>query len=352
MAYNVFLGSGGKSIKTVASVGVTASGQVDNVFIASATEPTTRQNGGSLVDGDQWWDTSTLALSIYVNGGFSLVSVSPDALVSVSDSIGVVSDVDLTTPAGSGQVLRWNGSAFVPGDADISHAGIGSLADVTISGTPTQGQALLWNATGGYWYAADQSVQSVNGLAGVVVLDADDIDDTSTTHKFVSQVEKDQIASAIQPGDNLSQLVNDSSYLTDITNEELGDLSDVSTAGAIVGHGIRYTGSSWSSQTINYTDIAGRPVDVSDLNNDLNFIDATQAPIQTVNGQTGDITVNTTTLGLSNVDNTSDADKPISTQTQAALDLKADLVGGKVPTSQLPALAITEFGQVSTEAPC
>ena len=160
------------------------------------------------------------ALSIYVNGGFSLVSVSPDALVSVSDSIGVVSDVDLTTPAGSGQVLRWNGSAFVPGDVDISHAGIGSLADVTISGTPTQGPSPLERHR---WIlvCADQSVQSVNGLAGVVVLDADDIDDTSTTHKFVSQVEKDQIASAIQPGDNLSQLVNDSAYLTDIATKNL-----------------------------------------------------------------------------------------------------------------------------------
>jgi hypothetical protein len=41
-------------------------------------------------------------------------------------------------------------------------------------------------------------------------------------------------------------------------------------------------------------------------------------------------------IGLGNVDNTSDADKPISTATQTALDLKADLVGGTVPSSQLP----------------
>jgi hypothetical protein len=41
-------------------------------------------------------------------------------------------------------------------------------------------------------------------------------------------------------------------------------------------------------------------------------------------------------VGLGNVDNTSDANKPISTATQAALDLKADLVAGKVPASQLP----------------
>src|SRR5690606_36976087 len=44
-------------------------------------------------------------------------------------------------------------------------------------------------------------VQSVNGKTGVVILDADDLDDTSTTNKFVTAAEKSDIASAIQPGD-------------------------------------------------------------------------------------------------------------------------------------------------------
>ena len=41
-------------------------------------------------------------------------------------------------------------------------------------------------------------------------------------------------------------------------------------------------------------------------------------------------------VGLGNVNNTSDANKPISTATQTALNAKADLVNGIVPTSQLP----------------
>ena len=41
-------------------------------------------------------------------------------------------------------------------------------------------------------------------------------------------------------------------------------------------------------------------------------------------------------LGLGNVNNTSDIDKPISTAQSQALASKADLVGGKVPSSQLP----------------
>lgn len=41
-------------------------------------------------------------------------------------------------------------------------------------------------------------------------------------------------------------------------------------------------------------------------------------------------------VGLPNVDNTSDLNKPISTAPHSALNSKADLVGGKVPSSQLP----------------
>ena len=43
----------------------------------------------------------------------------------------------------------------------------------------------------------------------------------------------------------------------------------------------------------------------------------------------GEVTLVKADLGLGNVDNTSDADKPISTATQAALDLKVDKVSGK-----------------------
>lgn len=57
-----------------------------------------------------------------------------------------------------------------------------------------------------------------------------------------------------------------------------------------------------------------------------------------------------TNLGLGNVNNTGDSAKPISTAQQAALDAKADLVGGFVPTAQLPALAITDTFTVASQA--
>jgi hypothetical protein len=53
------------------------------------------------------------------------------------------------------------------------------------------------------------------------------------------------------------------------------------------------------------------------------------APVDSVNGKTGVVVLNKADIGLGNVDNTSDANKPISSATQTALDLKVDKVTGK-----------------------
>lgn len=50
-------------------------------------------------------------------------------------------------------------------------------------------------------------------------------------------------------------------------------------------------------------------------------------PVASVNGLTGAVVLTPTDIGLGNVDNTSDLNKPISTDTQNALNLKADLLG-------------------------
>ena len=56
---------------------------------------------------------------------------------------------------------------------------------------------------------------------------------------------------------------------------------------------------------------------------------AAQAPVQSVASKTGAVTLVKGDVGLGNVDNTSDANKPISTATQTALDAKqATLVSG------------------------
>ena len=53
-------------------------------------------------------------------------------------------------------------------------------------------------------------------------------------------------------------------------------------------------------------------------------VDNTDA-VSTVAGRTGNVVLTKSDVGLSNVDNTSDVDKPVSTATQTALNLKANI---------------------------
>ncbi|MCL2037645.1 hypothetical protein FWG95_01415 [Candidatus Saccharibacteria bacterium] len=52
---------------------------------------------------------------------------------------------------------------------------------------------------------------------------------------------------------------------------------------------------------------------------------ASAAPVTSVAGRTGAVTLTSSDVGLGNVNNTSDLSKPISTATQAALNNKLDL---------------------------
>lgn len=74
--------------------------------------------------------------------------------------------------------------------------------------------------------------------------------------------------------------------------------------------------------------------------------------VQSVNGKTGVVAISKVDIGLGSVTNTADADKPVSTATQTALDLKIDLTqkgaangvatlgtDGKVPSDQISAIA-------------
>jgi hypothetical protein len=87
---------------------------------------------------------------------------------------------------------------------------------------------------------------------------------------------------------------------------------------------------------------AGGKVPVSQL-------PASATAVTSVNARTGDVVLNKTDVVLGNVDNTSDANKPISTVTQSALNAKEDKsnkgvasgyasldTGGTVPLAQLP----------------
>ena len=62
-----------RRIITVASIPVNPS-SVTNVTIFSATAPTTRENGGDLLDGDRWIDTESYIESIWYAGTWNYIT--------------------------------------------------------------------------------------------------------------------------------------------------------------------------------------------------------------------------------------------------------------------------------------
>ena len=229
----------------------------------------------------------------------------------------------------------------------------GALADTAVQ--PGDNVSDLTNDAN-YIDATGAPVQSVNTQTGDVVLDADDIDDTSTTNKFATAAQLSLADTSVQPGDNVSDLANDAGYITlaEVPSDAVTSVNTQTGDVVLDADDIDDTSTTHKFATaaqLGLADTSVQPGDnVSDLTNDANYIDASGAPVQSVNTQTGDVVLGAGDVGLGNVDNTSDADKPISTATQTALDAKADLVDGHIPTSQIPAIAITEFlGSVGSE---
>lgn len=96
-------------------------------------------------------------------------------------------DVDTDTVAPMvGQVLEWDGTNWVPADAATGITNLGYTA------SPTDG-----------------TVTSDTGTDATIPL-AD-----ATNAGLLSPTEKTSIGSALQPGDNVSELVNDAGYVTD-----------------------------------------------------------------------------------------------------------------------------------------
>jgi hypothetical protein len=130
--------------------------------------------------------------------------------------------------------------------------------------------------------------------------------------------------SSVQPGDSITTLNNNAGYVT--------------------------------ANQVPLANSAVQPGDgVSVLVNNSGYITASElttlSPVTSVNYRTGDVVIRKSDVGLSEVDNTSDLDKPISTAQQAGLDVKADLVGGVVPNSQLPSFSPGNYlGAVVDEA--
>lgn len=135
-----------------------------------------------------------------------------------AESIDDLSDVDTTTSAPSvGEHLEWDGSNWVPGSA-----GAGSTTFLALTDTP------------GVFTGAGSQFVKVNAVA------------------------------------NALEFVADPGFLTDITGENIGDLSDVIITTVASGEILTFTGSVWENQTLAEAGVAAAShthveADITDL---------------------------------------------------------------------------------------
>lgn len=95
--------------------------------------------------------------------------------------------------------------------------------------------------------------------------------------------------------------------------------------GAVVLSASDVSGLATVATTGAYSSLSGLPTiptNTNQLTNGSGFITAVQAPVQSVQGFTGSVVLTKTDIGLGNVDNTSDINKPVSTAQQTAIDAK------------------------------
>jgi len=111
---------------------------------------------------------------------------------------GIKGDTGEGVPVGgtTGQVLAKNSNTDFDTKWVDNEGGLQSIVagtNITVDNTDPKNPII--NSQGG------GDVETVNGQSGVVILDADDIDDTSTTHKFATASQLSNADSAVQPGD-------------------------------------------------------------------------------------------------------------------------------------------------------
>lgn len=143
--------------------------------------------------------------------------------------------------------------------------------NVTIDNTDPKNPVI--NSTGGGGGAVD----SVNGQTGDVVLDADDIDDASTTNKFVSTAEKNAIATI---GSKVASVTAGANVTVDNTDPQNPIVSS-SAAGGQVDSVVAGTGIS---------------VDNTDPENPI-ISSTVTGDVESVNGKTGVVVLDADDIG-------------------------------------------------------
>jgi hypothetical protein len=179
---------------------------------------------------------------------------------------------------------------------------------------------------------------------------------------YVDEQAVDAVAAALAAGThtNISVSYNDAGNAISLTGAQTyNDENAQDAIGNNLGTGLSYNDTT-GAISVDTSTIQARVANVTDT--EIGYLDGVTSAIQTqINAKapiasptfTGTVSgVTATHVGLGNVDNTSDANKPVSTATQTALDFKAPLASPAltgIPTAPTAASS-TNTTQVATTA--
>ena len=188
------------------------------------------------------------------------------------------------------------------------------------------GKFLTTDGTTAAWADA---VASVNGETGNVVVTA--IQDSNTGSAMIKLWvgSKEQYDALDVKDENTLYYIQKDGEAIDVY-ELLDQKQNKLVAGDNISLSENEDGTVTIAGTYNYTlpvasaDTLGGIKVGANLSIDENGVLSASSAVVSVNGQTGVVVLDKVSVGLENVDNTADKDKPISDATQAALDEKAD----------------------------
>jgi len=238
-----------------------------------------------------------------------------------------------------------------------------------VADIPTTTDALAEGATNKYF--SDERAQDAvaNSLAAgthtnitVTYNDAANSLSLAAAPGYVDEQAVDAVAAALAAGThtNISVSYNDAGNAISLTGAQTyNDENAQDAIGNNLGTGLSYNDTT-GAISVDTSTIQARVANITDT--EIGYLDGVTSAIQTqINAKapiasptfTGTVSgVTATHVGLGNVDNTSDANKPVSTATQTALDFKAPLASPAltgIPTAPT-AVSSTNTTQVATTA--
>ena len=267
--------------------------------------------GGAGIDAVTASGVATVTVDLFpglnglvIQSGKLLVPVASSSTlgaVKVGSGLNVTNDGTLSSTGGGGAVDSVNGQtgtvllsaadvgALEAGDnvseltnnvGYVTDAGVTQItAGVGVTLNPTDGKGVVEiTATGG---GGGGAVDSVNGKTGTVVLNAADVGAATTAQGVKAD-------SALQNGDNVSVLTNDAGYLTTAT-APTAPVTSVNNKTGVVVLDAGDVGAATAAQGTTADSALQPGADVSELNNDAGYL--TTAPVESVNGETGAVSL-------------------------------------------------------------